>query len=742
MIDAPLVSVVVPVYNHAGYVEAAIRSVFAQDVPSLEMIVIDDGSKDESAAIAERVLREAPPNVTVTFRSRPNRGAHATINEGLDEACGRYLTILNSDDAFCPGRLSACIAALEAQGGRLAFTYVEAIDGNGHGLSPEHPWRQWYADGILQELDLAPTLSTLLLSRNLSVSTGNLVFRAELYRDLGGFRDYRYAHDVDFVLRSCVDDEPVLIREPLYRYRLHGSNTISESDAATEAEYEDIVHGYLQNSLTHLPANPFAPSLQRWTNCFEAGMMAPHVRRAIDRLLEPKAKVDKASTTPSPSQSMSNDRPAGLSESARPGVTLISHELSFTGAPVLLRDVARGLRQYGFSGRLLSVADGPLGEDFHALGFPLAREWRLTKGLIQLSRYASAVTRQPRVPQKIRQLFDLGARIVAGTARRVRIARFLYLTKLDRKGLLFINSFASWPLALPLAKRWKGPVYWYIHETYDPAILLRSQKLHNQLRALVEQGKVQMLFGSDATRAVWARCGYDGSVHYWSGFSRNSLSVAPEPKQRRIVLSVQSIGTRKGTRALVEAFAHGRREGLIPADAELRIVGCHPPSLHPLTRDLLIRVNEADLRGAVRLFPGLPPAALAAHYEAADIYIQTSIMECLPLALLNAMEHGLPIVSTDADGCREAIENETTGLLVPQRAGRPIAEALGRLMNDPELAVRLARAARQRFEERFSVEATLPALVETLDGPHDDRGPRSSIEADVGTERRKVTPAA
>jgi glycosyltransferase involved in cell wall biosynthesis len=716
MPDQPLISVVMPVYNHAAYVEKAVRSVFAQTVRPLEFIIIDDGSSDDSPDIVERVIGDAPEGITVHFHTRENRGAHVTLNEGLSRAQGRWLTVLNSDDAYMPDRLEICLAALEAAGGRLAFTYVTPVDGHDVPLKPEARWRQWYSDGILQELDQAPSLSTLLLSRNLAVSTGNLVFARALYHELGGFRDFRYAHDIDFVLRACLTDEPVLIRTPLYRYRLHGSNTISESDEATEREYEDIVHHYLNRTLAGERVNTFAPSLDHWSASISSVAFPPHVRRAMDRLLDgPPSYLAAASArkeaedTALPVTTERNIPKPGL-----PGVTLVSHELSYTGAPVLLRDVAAGLSCHGFSGRLVSLVEGPLGGAFGALGFPIVREWRLTRLLTLLSRYANGAASLPRVPPRLSQVFSRAGQLLAGTARQLRLWRFLNLTRLDRSGVLLVNSFASFPLALPLAERWKGRVVWYIHETYDPAILMRQDRLHRRLRDLVDTGRITMLFGSDATRAVWARYGYDGVVRYWSGASREGRQAVADRVRRRVLLSVQSIGTRKGTRRLVEAFAEGRRTGCIPPDVELRIVGCHPPSVFPLTRDLIVRVNEPDLRGSVRLISALPPAALNAHYEAADAYVQSSIMECLPLALLNAMEHGLPIVSTDADGCREAIEDGETGLLVPLSAPDRLAKAIGRILTDEPLAHRLGGAARQRFEERFCIEATLPALIDSL----------------------------
>ena len=106
----PSVSVVIPLYNHAGYIGEAIDSALADGACVQDVIVVDDGSTDASyAAASERA--GADPRVIVW--TQPNRGAHAAINAGLTRATGRHVAILNSDDAFRPGRLALLCAMLD-----------------------------------------------------------------------------------------------------------------------------------------------------------------------------------------------------------------------------------------------------------------------------------------------------------------------------------------------------------------------------------------------------------------------------------------------------------------------------------------------------------------------------------------------------------------------------------------------------------------------------------------------------
>jgi len=709
--DAPLVSVIMPVYNHSRYVADALHSIISQDWRPLEVIVIDDGSKDDSLDIVKRIADALPesPGLTLRVSGRENKGAHTTINEGLAMARGEYLAILNSDDMFMPGRLRRCLEAAKAHKSRMVISYVDPIDDDGNPLSGDHPWRHWYADVMMHELDLAPSLSSLLLRYNIGVSTGNFFFHRSLLEEIGPLADYRYAHDLDFLLRASYLEEPVLVRDKLYRYRVHASNTIKESDEKATAEVAKIVREYLLKTFDAAPKNPLAPQFNN--GCYHLGSTPwpPHLGMAIDSLMYGPTVRDIAKVAPSVARPL-NKAPAP--EVARKSITLLSHELSRTGAPVLLRDVASALHGASIKTNVVSLGTGPLADDYAKMGSPVVTDSALTRALSVGSAFLTQLANDRRVPGFVARPMHLAARVSGVAGSRLRLLN--YRRKLRPTGTLLINSFASWPLALPLLDRWKGPAYWYIHETFEPAILMRGEKHQQRLRNLYESGKFSFLFGSDATRAKWASDGYDGEVFYWSGLSSKTEYMRFAPRNKQIILSVQSTGPRKGTLSLIEGFAIARRQGLISKDAELHIVGAHQPSKNQMSRDFLCRIMQPDVRGSVHLIPNLAPDELDAHYSSATVYVQSSTMECLPLALLSAMAHGLPIISTDADGCREAILNEETGLLIASRQPELMAQALGRMLSNPEAADRMAKAARERFEQKFSLEVTVQALLERL----------------------------
>src|SRR5438132_5983577 len=104
------VTVVVPSYNHSPFVEQSLRSIFNQTLLPAELIVIDDGSTDDSVKVIERVLRDCP--VPSQFIASENQGLSATLNQGYACSRGDYFAYLGSDDLWLPRFLAARVELL------------------------------------------------------------------------------------------------------------------------------------------------------------------------------------------------------------------------------------------------------------------------------------------------------------------------------------------------------------------------------------------------------------------------------------------------------------------------------------------------------------------------------------------------------------------------------------------------------------------------------------------------------
>src|SRR5437867_1217260 len=165
----PRVSVVVPSYNHARFVESTLRSIMKQTLRPAELLVIDDGSTDDSPRIIERVLHDCPFPCELIVR--PNRGLCATLNEGFGKTSGEYFAYLGSDDLWLPEFLAARVAMLYGRPqAALGYGHAYLIDADNRIIDCTRDWAN-YTDGnvrtmLLQET-IAPMSPTVLYHRSI-----------------------------------------------------------------------------------------------------------------------------------------------------------------------------------------------------------------------------------------------------------------------------------------------------------------------------------------------------------------------------------------------------------------------------------------------------------------------------------------------------------------------------------------------------------------------------------------------
>jgi len=265
----PLVSVVVPCYNHEQFVEAALRSIAAQDYPRVEIIFIDDVSKDRSLEVARETLGRPEIGSRLErvqiIRNDANLGAARTINKGMALAAGEFLAILNSDDLFAPTRFSRIIAEMQFAQTGFGFSRVVPIDQR-DALVPLEALPPTLGPIRNQDLFPAtfPTVSFGFFAENIAISTGNFVFTRKVWEAAGPFRDLAYVHDYDFALAAILECEPVYVPEDLYFYRLHGTNSFASLSHVAEVESAIMVNRLAARINANKVKNPRAPTRRNW----------------------------------------------------------------------------------------------------------------------------------------------------------------------------------------------------------------------------------------------------------------------------------------------------------------------------------------------------------------------------------------------------------------------------------------------------------------------------------------------
>ncbi|MGH1573414.1 glycosyltransferase family 2 protein [Methylobacterium sp. P31] len=261
----PLVSVIVPSFNHENYIESALNSVLSQTYRPLEIIVIDDGSTDRTAQVAKAYL--SANSKSAVFISQNNKGAAETINLGMKISSGKYLNILNSDDAFDVTRVEKCVSAAERHDLEFIYTGVDYINAKDDLLHcGEYVQSLRRAEAAARDF---PTLGFAFLKNQLAISTGNMFMARTLVDRVGRFRSYSYVHDWDYVLRCIFYTEPFALHERLYKYRLHDSNSFRSLRDIEGYETYEVMANALHRFISAYPQNRRAPSPHFWPGTFE-----------------------------------------------------------------------------------------------------------------------------------------------------------------------------------------------------------------------------------------------------------------------------------------------------------------------------------------------------------------------------------------------------------------------------------------------------------------------------------------
>jgi len=224
---APLVSAIVPVYNGERFLAEALDSALAQSMRDLEIIVVDDGSTDGTAAIADAYAARHPG--VVRSIHQPNLGLCHARNAALTAASGRYFALLDSDDVWLPHHLADSVAELERRGDvALVHADIERIDtdGNSLGIAARH----WHSAG--------PDAFVALYLRREHVCCPTAVFRRSVLERVGAF-DPQFnrlgCEDRDLWMRIAAEADILFLDTVHARYRLHGTNMSTNYEKMLQA---------------------------------------------------------------------------------------------------------------------------------------------------------------------------------------------------------------------------------------------------------------------------------------------------------------------------------------------------------------------------------------------------------------------------------------------------------------------------------------------------------------------------
>ena len=229
----PLVSVIIPCYNHQAYIQDSIQSILDQTYANIELIVIDDGSKDQSVIKIEEMLEQCKTRFEhVYFNTRANKGLCATLNEALQLCKGKYVSIIASDDKMLPQKTQIQVEYLESNPSVVGvFGGIELIDKNNQIMEQRVSEKTEYGfnDIILNHHDL-PTLTQM--------------FHLDAIREAGGYDESIKVEDWYMLLKLSKNQKKlVYIPTVLCQYRIH-DESFSQDGLKMALEMKKVIAPY------------------------------------------------------------------------------------------------------------------------------------------------------------------------------------------------------------------------------------------------------------------------------------------------------------------------------------------------------------------------------------------------------------------------------------------------------------------------------------------------------------------
>ena len=213
----PFISVVIPTFNRAHQVQAALRSVLAQTYDEFEVIVVDDGSTDTTRQEVERLIAEHNgTGKQIRFFTQPNQGPSAARNKGIAEARGDWIAFLDSDDQWLPEKLEWQLCAIEKFNDKCAACITDArvVDNLGMNIMVFRESGKMYED----HLGTDPQATETLVTTREPFCVCTLLVRADIVKQVGCFDPgIGYAEDHDFLFRLslatcfCYVNVPLLV---------------------------------------------------------------------------------------------------------------------------------------------------------------------------------------------------------------------------------------------------------------------------------------------------------------------------------------------------------------------------------------------------------------------------------------------------------------------------------------------------------------------------------------------------
>ncbi|HEV8716123.1 MAG TPA: glycosyltransferase [Candidatus Binatia bacterium] len=651
----PLVSIVVPAYNHAAYLPETIESVLRQTYQNWELIVIDDGSTDATPEIIRRYS-----DARMRVYRQENRGLSATLNRGIELARGRYFAFLPSDDLYEPDKLAVQVPVLEENPAvGVVFSWQTVIDAAGN-PSTEQQVREWCTVPFETKEEIFPAL----FERDF-LSTPTHLLRRECFARVGRFDESLVtAQDYDLWLRVLRYYEVRLLKRPLVRMRWHGQNQTRVATAQTELERATVLLKAFRTlaieeifpSLVGIAADAYPEAfahayltLARFVIRSGLSEMVPVARIYLTQALQYQDQIKiPAELQPliATSQGLRRqDTPRGEARSQQEPALPLRAKPAVDFAPAQRRNWER----LNVLVEVPTFDKGGVEQVVFAMVSSLPREtFRFLVVCVDGGGDMAERCRRHGIPVEVLR----GDKEAAYRELLERYRTDLVVTHYAHFGLpiasqlgipvvTFVHGIYAWFRAGLLGEMgsWDQHITRYVAVSHDVADYL-TRHFH------LPQEKVSVIHNGIE---------FVDTLENTAETSRADWGLQPEDY---VFLNVAAISPSKGHFALLEAL---RKVAVLHPEVKVLCVG------QVLDEEYFQRVLAKRQRHQLEdrlIFAGFH-AEVSPFYRLADAFVLPSVLEGFGLAKLEAMAHGLPLILTRVGDSNQLITQSDTGLLIP-----------------------------------------------------------------------------
>lgn len=240
----PKVSIVIPVYNGEDYIREAINSALAQTYKNCEVIVVNDGSTDDTETIVKSYGDK------IRYFSKENGGVSSALNLGIDHMAGEYFQYLPHDDLLHPDKIEKNICAIQRSGNEMSIVWsgwnYNYMDGRGV-MRFQIPYR--YNDKNQLTNSIFPLLFSIL-------NTVTVLIHKQYFNKAGKFNTKLYtSQDYDMWFRTFIDQKTIYLDEALVDYRMHeqqGTQTDSKFEKNSISMSESMVSNLSEKQILNI----------------------------------------------------------------------------------------------------------------------------------------------------------------------------------------------------------------------------------------------------------------------------------------------------------------------------------------------------------------------------------------------------------------------------------------------------------------------------------------------------------